>query len=91
MPCMRRVSNAACCLSLIAALVGVCACTRVEVVPPEPVFFAPAPPVVEFRGVTKSFGKGPKAFTAILDGADVAKTLADLDVQANKIHKESAP
>jgi len=32
-----------------------------------------------------------KAFTAILDGADVAKTLADLDVQANKIHKESSP
>jgi NitT/TauT family transport system ATP-binding protein len=28
---------------------------------------APAPPVVEFRGVTKSFGKGPKAFTAIED------------------------
>ena len=28
---------------------------------------APAPPVVEFRGVSKSFGKGPKAFTAIQD------------------------
>jgi NitT/TauT family transport system ATP-binding protein len=28
---------------------------------------APAPPVVEFRGVTKTFGKGPKAFTAIQD------------------------
>ncbi len=28
---------------------------------------APVPPVVEFRGVTKSFGKGPKAFTAIQD------------------------
>jgi len=28
---------------------------------------APVPPVVEFRGVTKVFGKGPKAFTAIQD------------------------
>ncbi len=28
---------------------------------------APAPPVVEFRRVTKNFGKGPKAFTAIQD------------------------
>lgn len=32
-----------------------------------------------------------KAFNAILDGADVAKTLADLDVEANKIHQESSP
>jgi NitT/TauT family transport system ATP-binding protein len=35
---------------------------------------APAPPVVEFRGVTKSFGKGPKAFTAI---EDVSFTVED--------------
>jgi multiple sugar transport system substrate-binding protein len=32
-----------------------------------------------------------QAFTAILDGADVSKTLADLDVKANKVHKESSP
>jgi NitT/TauT family transport system ATP-binding protein len=28
---------------------------------------APVPPVVEFRGVTKTFGKGPRASTAIQD------------------------
>jgi NitT/TauT family transport system ATP-binding protein len=28
---------------------------------------SPAPPVVEFRGVSKVFGEGPKAFTAIED------------------------
>lgn len=32
-----------------------------------------------------------QAFTAILDGADVTRTLADLDVKANKIHKEASP
>ena len=32
-----------------------------------------------------------QAFTAILDGADVTKTLSDLDVKANKIHKEASP
>lgn len=31
------------------------------------------------------------AFNAILDGADIDKTLADLDAKANKVHKESKP
>jgi ABC-type glycerol-3-phosphate transport system substrate-binding protein len=31
------------------------------------------------------------ALNAILDGADIDKTLADLDAKANKIHKESKP
>ncbi len=32
-----------------------------------------------------------KAYNAVLDGADVAATLAKLDVDANKLYKESAP
>ena len=32
-----------------------------------------------------------QAFNAILDGADVSRTLAELDVKANKVHKESSP
>jgi multiple sugar transport system substrate-binding protein/sn-glycerol 3-phosphate transport system substrate-binding protein len=32
-----------------------------------------------------------KSFNAILDGADVTKTLADLDVLANKVHKQASP
>ena len=31
------------------------------------------------------------AFNAILDGADIDKTLADLEAKANKVHKDSKP
>jgi hypothetical protein len=31
------------------------------------------------------------AYSRILDGADIDQTLAELDVQANKLFKDSAP
>jgi multiple sugar transport system substrate-binding protein len=44
-----------------------------------------------FAGYDEVRDAASKAFSAILDGADVTKTLANLDTEANKINKKAAP
>jgi len=46
------------------------------------------PPYAGYDVVRDAVASG---LNAILDGADIDKTLADLDAKANKIHKESKP